>query len=688
MNRLKTEKSPYLLQHAGNPVDWFPWGKEAFHQAASQDKPIFLSIGYSTCHWCHVMAHESFEDAETAEILNRDFVPVKVDREERPDVDAVYMSVCQALTGSGGWPLTVLMTPDQKPFFAGTYFPKKSRYGQPGLIDLLGQIAYLWKNDRKQLLQAGEQIAAAIAQERPSDGREPDKELLHRGYRLFRRRFDAAWGGFGPAPKFPAPHNLLFLMQYAQWEGEPDAFAMAEATLEAMDRGGIHDQFGGGFSRYSTDETWLIPHFEKMLYDNALLLMAYVYAYQTTRKESYADTARRTADYILRELAGESGGFFCGQDADSDGVEGKYYMFTPEEIRGVLGEKDGEEVCRRYGITEQGNFEGKSIPNRIGQTASPLPRDDSRLQQLRAYRQNRTLLHTDDKILLSWNAWTVIALARAGRALADERYGGAAIQAAEFIEKYMADERGRLMLRWREGEAAQAGQLDDYAVYSLSLIELYRLTFDVFYLQKALERARQMVELFEDREQGGYFITASDAERLIARPKETYDGALPSGNSAAAAVLYRLAALTGEPFWRQAADRQGRFLSGEIHHYPAGYGFALTALGNELYPHRELICAARDTVPEQFNEFLKKSPAEDWSILVKTKQNAEILAACAPFTKEYPIPESGAAWYLCENGTCRAPVSDFGSLPIKTEQEAFVKKEPPRYGLHQPGVLS
>ena len=334
-------------------------------------------------------------------------------------MDAVYMSVCQALTGSGGWPLTVLMTPDQKPFFAGTYFPKKSRYGQPGLIDLLGQIAYLWKNDRKQLLQAGEQIAAAIAQERPSDGREPDKELLHRGYRLFRRRFDAAWGGFGPAPKFPAPHNLLFLMQYAQWEGEPDAFAMAEATLEAMDRGGIHDQFGGGFSRYSTDETWLIPHFEKMLYDNALLLMAYVYAYQTTRKESYADTARRTADYILRELAGESGGFSAGRMPTATAWRGNITCSPPRKSAGFWGRRMARKSAAGMGSLNRAILKERASQTGIGQTASPLPRDDSRLQQLRAYRQNRTLLHTDDKILLSWNAWTVIALARAGRALAD-----------------------------------------------------------------------------------------------------------------------------------------------------------------------------------------------------------------------------------------------------------------------------
>ena len=669
MNHLQTEKSPYLLQHAANPVDWYPWTAQAFEQAAAQDKPVFLSIGYSTCHWCHVMAHESFEDEQIAEILNRDFVCVKVDREERPDVDAVYMEVCQALTGAGGWPLTIIMTPEQKPFFAGTYFPKNRRYGQPGLTDILEQIVRMWKNDRAQLLQAGEQIAAAIGQSSPPQGKQPDRKLLQKGYRLFCQRFDPQWGGFGPAPKFPAPHNLLFLMRYARLEHDPHALAMAEATLEAMQRGGIHDQFGGGFSRYSTDEKWLAPHFEKMLYDNALLLLAYGRAYQITGKESYADTARRTADYILRELTHESGGFFCGQDADSDGVEGKYYLFTPAQVREALGETDAQEICRRYEITEQGNFEGKSIPNRIGQQVPPLPADDQRLQRLRAYRTQRTALHKDDKILLSWNAWTILALAQAGRILNEERYSQAAMRAAQFIEDNMTDGQNRLYLRWRDSQTAHAGQLEDYAVYALALIELYRLTLEPITLQNAIERARQMVDLFEDKEHGGYFITASDAERLIARPKETYDGAMPSGNSAAAAVLCRLAALTGEPCWQDAANRQLQFIAGEVEHYPAGYAFALTVLADALDPHRELVCASSAGVPKELIQFLQSHPAEDLSVLVKTAQNAEALAACAPFTKDYPIPQSGAAWYLCENGACRAPVSEFGMLPLNQESE-------------------
>ena len=665
MNQLHTQKSPYLLQHADNPVDWFPWGKEAFQKALDEDKPVFLSIGYSTCHWCHVMAHESFEDAEVAKLLNRDFVSIKVDREERPDIDAVYMTVCQALTGSGGWPLTIMMTPKQKPFFAGTYFPKRRRYGQPGLMELLKQAAMLWKTDREQLLEAGDQITAAIGLNQPAGRQEPSRALLHKAYRQFFSQFDRTWGGFGPAPKFPSPHNLLFLMRYAGVEPQPNALHMAETTLQAMDRGGIHDQFGGGFSRYSTDEKWLTPHFEKMLYDNALLLLSYLYAYQVTKNQAYADTARRTADYILRELTDPQGGFYCGQDADSDGVEGKYYVFTPDEVQSVLGEKDGKEVCRLYGIAEGGNFEGKSIPNRIGQTTSPLPADDERLQKLHQYRLSRTRLHKDDKVLLSWNAWTILALAKAGQVLGEEGYGNAAVKAARFIEESMTNKRNRLFLRWRDGEAAHDGQLEDYAVYALALTELYRLTFSVHNLEQALLRARQMVALFEDKEHGGYYITAADAEPLIARPKEAYDGAIPSGNAVAAMVLQRLAGLTGEPFWQEAAHRQFVFLAGEIERYPAGHSFSLLALADALYAHRELICVKDKGVPEELQRYLTTHPADNLHILLKTKENAETLAKCAPFTADYPVPENGEAWYLCENGACQAPVQAFRNLSLE-----------------------
>ena len=663
-NRLKQEKSPYLIQHGENPVDWYPWCGEAFERAEREDKPIFLSIGYSTCHWCHVMAHESFEDEEVAKLLNREFVSIKVDREERPDVDAVYMAVCQAVTGSGGWPLTVFMTAEQKPFFAGTYFPKRGSYGQFGLMELLERVTELWKTNREELLKAGNQITAAINHSQAENGLTPDRKLIKVAYAQLGKRFDGEWGGFGAAPKFPTPHNLLFLMRYAAATGEPNAMKMAEKTLECMAKGGIQDQIGGGFSRYSTDEMWLVPHFEKMLYDNALLLLAYVKAYQHTKRDLFSDTAHRTARYIMRELMGEEGGCCSGQDADSEGVEGKFYVFTPNEIKKVLGEKDGEAFCRLYDISDTGNFEGKSIANRIGNTEGGWDREDPRLEKLYDYRLKRTKLHKDDKILLSWNAWAIIALANAGRALEEPAYLDGAMQIQAFIEGKMVDENDRLYLRYRDGEAAYRGQLEDYGVYALALLELYRVTFDVKYLRLALCRAKQMVELFEDQELGGYFMTAHDDERLIARPKETYDGAMPSGNSVAAMVLQKLAYLTGERSWQEAADRQFSFLAGEIGQYPSASCFGVLAMMDTLYPHRELVCGTEDGIPGELAEYLKAHPAEELHILVKDHGNANELAACAPFTKDYPVPAQGAAYYLCENGVCNAPVTEFSKLKI------------------------
>lgn len=663
-NRLHSEKSPYLLQHGENPVDWYPWGLEAFQKASEEDKPVFLSIGYSTCHWCHVMAHESFEDQEVAEILNREFISIKVDREERPDIDAVYMTVCLAVTGSGGWPLTIIMTPQQKPFFAGTYFPKKGAYGRMGLTELLERVAQLWKGNREELIQAGNEITSAINLSQAQSGQEPDRKLVDQAFSQLARIFDIKWGGFGQAPKFPTPHNLMFLMRYAATMQEAGAQKMALVTLEDMARGGIHDHIGGGFSRYSTDEMWLVPHFEKMLYDNALLLIAYVKAYQHTQREFYADVAHRTAQYILNELTSEEGGCYCGQDADSEGVEGKYYVFTPDEAKQVLGEADGEEFCRLYDITDDGNFEGKSIPNRIQSVADGWQRNDPRLKKLYAYRMNRTTLHKDDKILLSWNAWAMIGLAQAGLVLDERNYLDAAIRIHQFFEKKMTGEDDRLFLRYRDGEAAHVGQLDDYAVYTLGLLELYRSTLDVAYLETAIRRANQMVALFEDQENSGYFMTASDGEQLIARPKETYDGAIPSGNSVAAMVLQRLAALTGEVKWQEAAQRQMNFLANTISEYPASSCFGILAMMDALYPHRELVCAASNDLPEELSNYLREHSADNLQVLLKTENNADKLAQCAPFTSDYPIPEQSEMYYLCEDGACKSPVRSFSELGL------------------------
>ena len=661
-NKLSREKSPYLLQHQNNPVDWYPWSDEAFQKAKNEDKPIFLSIGYSTCHWCHVMAHESFEDENIAALL-RDFVCIKVDREERPDVDTVYMNVCQILTGSGGWPLTVFMTPEMKPFFAGTYFPKTSRYGMTGLTELLGRISRLWHIERVPLLETADKITAAIREDKHEGYGIPSKMLMKEAYHWFEKSFDATWGGFGSAPKFPTPHHLLFLMRFALLENEPKGLQMAETTLKAMARGGIFDQIGGGFSRYSTDEKWLTPHFEKMLYDNALLILAYLEAIQLTKNTFYAEVAKRTADYILRELADSEGGFYCSQDADSDGVEGKYYVFTPDEIVRALGREKGEKFCRLYDITAHGNFEGRSIPNRIEQRAEDWQADASLLDTLYSYRKARTSLHRDDKILLSWNAWAIIALARAGLILEEERYTAAAQKAQRFIEENMTDKQNRLFLRYRDAEAVNAGQLEDYAVYALALLALYGTTFDAEFLTQALYRARQMTALFEDKENGGHFISAHDAELLITRPKELYDGAIPSGNSVAAMVLEQLAGLTGESEWRDAADRQHRFIAGQIGHYPPGHSFALLAMSNSLYPHRELI-GTGSYLPAELTAYLRNHPAHGLSILFKSPETESSLSEAAPFTAGYPLPERGTVWYLCENGTCKVPVTDFKNLSL------------------------
>ena len=667
-NRLSAEKSPYLLQHKDNPVDWYPWCEEAFQKARNEDKPIFLSIGYSTCHWCHVMAHESFEDEETAKLLDK-FVCIKVDREERPDVDAVYMNVCQTLTGSGGWPLTIFMTPDQKPFFAGTYFPRTSRYGQPGLHDLLRQITQLWQNDKDKLLQSGEQITTFIQRSEISEKNTPDRIVLMRAYHQLRRSFDPVWGGFGKAPKFPTPHNLLFLMRIHTAKRNTEALQMAERTLQTMSDGGIFDHIGGGFSRYSTDQKWLIPHFEKMLYDNALLILAYLEAFQLTGKQHYADIARRTADYILRELTDPKDGFYCGQDADSDGIEGRYYIFTPEEVKKVLGEEDGTLFCQMYDITAEGNFEDENIPNRIGKSDLCWGSHDPRILKLLAYRRTRTHLHLDNKILLSWNAWTIIAFAAAGNILGDNRYLSAAFKAYEFIKTSMTDEKGRLYLRFCDGEAAHTGHLDDYAVFTLALIELYSRTFNTEYLKDAIRYAGQMMDLFEDKEDGGFYMTAHDAEQLISRPKETYDGALPSGNSAAAMVLERLAGLTGQMRFREAADRQHAFMAGQMKEYPAGHCYALLAMSRVLYPHRELLCTGSN-IPDEVMNYVRTKPAHGLSILYKSAENERELAILAPFTKDYPISDH-PVFYLCENGACHRSETDFRITSSILERTIF-----------------
>ena len=655
-NRLLYEKSPYLLQHAKNPVDWYPWGEEAFDRAKREDKPVFLSIGYSTCHWCHVMARESFEDRDIAQILNRDFIAVKVDREERPDVDGVYMAACQALTGTGGWPLTVLLTPEQEPFWAGTYLPPRSRGGRMGLAELLEAAARLWETDRARALDVGRQVSRHIAAQEESRPATPERALLRTAAGQLKRGFDRINGGFGGAPKFPTPHDLLFLLHYAGWEADREALEMAEITLTQMARGGIFDQVGGGFCRYSTDASWHIPHFEKMLYDNALLAYTYLEAYEKTGRPYYREVACRTLEYALTDLRLPGGAFACGQDADSGGEEGRYYLLTKAEVCSVLGETNGERFCNWYGIASR----GEHVPHllREPQYALAWGAFSRQCRMLADYRRGRPL-HLDDKVLTGWNGLMIAALAKAYRVLGETRYLHAAQSARIFLKTRLTAPEGGLYRRWRDREAARAGQLDDYAYYCWGLLELYEAGFSVSCLKEAAGLADRMIGDFRDQRWGGFYRTAESGERLIARQKESCDGALPSGNAVAALVLARLGRLTGAPRFRAQAERQMDWLAGEAAESPAARCFALLAMAEELYPTRELVCVSSGDSPGWL-----AGVSEEYGLLslVKTEENSRALAHAAPFTDAYPVPREGHQLYLCQDGRCSRAVSNLAEL--------------------------
>ena len=657
-NSLIKEKSPYLRQHAENPVDWLPWGEEAFYRAGHEDKPIFLSIGYSTCHWCHVMARESFEDSQVAALLNRYYIPVKVDREERPDVDSVYMQACQALTGSGGWPLTIIMTADKLPFFAGTYIPKNSRGNQAGLIPLLSAIARRWAEDRESLLKTAGEIGSFLSAQREPSPAEPGEGRLKAAAAQLAAAYDREYGGFGTAPKFPSPHDLLFLLRLAHFTGDKEQRQMVDNSLRQMYRGGIYDHFGGGFSRYSTDREWLAPHFEKTLYDNALLSFLYTEAWQEGHTALYRDVAENTLDYCLRELKAEGGGFFSAQDADSRGVEGAYYLFTPEEVKSILGEDAGRHFCNCYDITPEGNFHGKSIPNLLLNNRwnfVPEGYEEYR-ERLRLYREERLPLFTDEKILTGWNGLMLMALSRAAFAFGDRRYLMEARELAEFMGEKLY-EGGRLMARLCDGELRYEAQLDDYAFYALGLLELYRADFKAGHIASAQALAGQLLEDFAD-EKGGFFRTSRGAEKLFIRPKEVYDGALPSGNSAAALLFEELFRLTGKELWREAAEKQLGYICSACARVPAGCAFGYLAMLRYVYGGRELVCALPSgELPESFKAVLGRY-APELTVLVKDPENGELLSQLAPFTADMQPQKGKAACYICQNGACSLPVTD------------------------------
>jgi len=678
-NLLIHEKSPYLLQHAKNPVDWHPWGEEAFQKATDDDKPVFLSVGYATCHWCHVMAHESFEDSETARILNDHFVSVKVDREERPDLDKLYMSVCQALTGHGGWPLSVFLTPEKIPFFAGTYFPKVARQGLIGFPELLLKLNTLWKEDRERLLTAGAQITEHLqkASRAPSSGTSPGADMLDKASVALASGFDAQWGGFGGAPKFPSPHQLTFLLRRHQRSGAANDLQMVEKTLQSMRWGGLFDHMGYGFHRYSVDEKWFAPHFEKMLYDQALLTMAYTEAYQVTGRSFYARVAREILTYVLRDMTSSEGGFYSAEDADSEGVEGLFYLWTPGQVREVLGPETGDLICDFFDIREGGNFEeDRSIPHMrmslsafakekgMGEKELTAILQEGR-EKLFAARKKRIAPLKDDKILTAWNGLMITAFLKAYRVLGNTEYLRAAEKAIAFILDTLRDGNGYLIRRYRDGEAAHAGYLDDYAFFSWALTEAYETTFDAIHLEHALEVTRSMLSLFWDAENGGFFFTGGENETLIAPSRDAQDGAVPSGNSIAALTLLQLGRLTGETAFEERADLLMRSFSEHLDAYPSAHTQLLQALDFMIGPAQEVVIAGprHDPATEAMlavihRNFLPRTV----SLLVSGEKERDRLSELAPFVREMVPVDGKTTAYVCRQYACQAPVTDPGEM--------------------------
>ncbi len=643
-NRLANETSPYLLQHKDNPVEWYPWCDEAFERARQEDKPVFLSIGYSACHWCHVLAHESFEDEEIAEILNKYFISIKVDKEERPDIDSVYMAVCQAFTGGGGWPTSIFMTAGGKPFFAGTYFPKTSRSGMVGFREILLAIHEKWGSDRDMLLRQSDEIIKHLNVSRDSI-EVTDIDLTHLAVSQYERIYDEKYGGFGRAPKFPAPHNLLFLLDYYERYQTASCLNMAEKTLLQVYRGGMFDHIGFGFCRYSTDKKFLVPHFEKMLYDNALLILAYCKAYTVTKKEIYLDVAEKTATYILREMTSDEGAFYSSQDADSEGEEGKYYLFMPDYIIKFLGGEGGARFNRHYDITEAGNFEGKNIPNLLKSDPSDKAFEPF-MSMLDDYRKKRTSLHRDEKILTSWNSLMIAAMCELYLDSKKERYLSAAQNADDFIQKYLCDD-DTLYVSFHMEKRGVRGFLDDYSAYIFAQLSLYRATFKSEYLNRAKRLCDKVISDFGDNA-GGFYLYSKNHEELILRPKETYDGAIPSGNSLMAYNLVRLSFLTEEEGYKTAAERQIDFLAQSAARYPTNHAMFLIALLEQVKPPTKITVVLDEQTDKR-------------SLCLAFPSNAIVILLDAP-TEEYPLKNCKTTYYVCRDYSCLPPTNDPNKL--------------------------
>ena len=680
-NRLADSKSPYLLQHADNPVDWYPWGPEAFAKAAEEDKPIFLSIGYATCHWCHVMEHESFENPLVASLMNEAFINIKVDREERPDIDQVYMTVCQMMTGGGGWPLTIIMSPDKQPFYAATYIPRESQHGRIGMLDLVPRVAKLWQTDRDSIRGTSQQILDALEKmEGRASGGTIDTGAIDNAFSQFSGRYDATHGGFGSAPKFPSPHNLVFLTRYWRRTGNTQALTMVSNTLEQMRLGGVYDQVGFGFHRYSTDPEWLVPHFEKMLYDQAMLVFASTEAWLATSNPVFERTAREIITYVLRDMTSPEGAFYSAEDADSEGEEGLFYLWTTTEVEKILGKEDAAFATSVWSLESGGNYSdevkgrrtGRNIPHLTSShqdMARSLKMTDEdfekRLESIRSrlfeVREKRIHPLKDDKVLTDWNGLMAAAMAFAGRVFDEPEWVQAAKSATDFVFEQMHTKSGRMLHRYRDGDASIPAFLDDYVFMTTAMLELYDATFDPKYVEHAVDLQKQTHELFWDTKRSGFFFTAADNEELLVRQKEIYDGAIPSGNSTAADNYIRLARLTSDTEYLQGADHIFAAFSNEASQMPSAHGQLMSALQRGIGPSLEVVIAgepgAEDTaalIATVREKYLPQAAV----LLVPPGKSGGKIRKLAPFAEAYEPVDGKAAAYVCRDFTCQLPTTD------------------------------
>ena len=678
LNRLSKSQSPYLLQHASNPVDWYPWSEEAFNIAKKKNKPIFLSIGYSTCHWCHVMEKESFEDQIVAKKMNDTFINIKVDREEMPEVDHLYMSVCQAMTGRGGWPLTIIMTPDKEPFFSGTYFPKNTKGSIPGMLQLIPSLNNAWLYRQHEIIKSIKNIKNYLINNTSfSSGKNLSETTIHRAAIQFQKRFDNENGGFGSAPKFPSSHNLIFLINYSFIYRNTEILNMVEKTLQKMRLGGIFDHIGLGFHRYSTDKKWFLPHFEKMLYDQAMNAMAYLEAYHFTKKMEYAKVASEIFTYVLRDLKSEEGGFFSAEDADSEGEEGTFYLWTEKELLEILGDT-GPIIAKIYGFNRAGNFldestgkrNGKNIPHLKEpkvQIANDLKINKNKLDEiiefsrLKLFKRRKERLHPfkDDKILTDWNGLMVASLARAGIILKNDNYINEAINASNFINEYLTRTDGRLFKRYRKGKSGLDPHLNDYSFSIWGLINLWEATFDTWFLHRALKLTDIMIEDFYDKN-GGFYIGSKNSERLIVRSKDYYEGAIPSGNSAAIFSLLKLGKITNNTKLIKIAHKSLKSFSKHVENSPTGFTNMLSSFLFDYKGSKELVVVLDKNKNDlkKIIEKIREPYLPHLTIIVKDINDSFLVDKISPWISPYTMINDKPSYFICKDFTCMQPTTD------------------------------